>query len=91
MLAEWLKNVLDTTSYANLLSKKQSFTFMDTTNGTQRFGGLVMLKIMLDELDSQVIVSVELLFQNLKRIHMHEYKNDVDDLCNAIRTYMKQI
>ena len=89
--AEWLKNVFDTQSYAKILLERDFFTFVDQTTGLQSFDGVVMLFIVLNKLDPSVVVGIELLRKKLETIRLHQYKNNVDDMCTVIRETMKLI
>ena len=61
VVAEWLKNILDTQSFAKILLEQNKFTFADQATGVQSFDGVILLKIVLDKLDPSVVVGIELL------------------------------
>ena len=91
VVAEWLKNIFDTQSFAKILLERAKFTFVDQTTGVQSFDGVIMLKWVLNKLDPSVVVGVELLRKKLETIRLHQYKNNVEDMCTVIRETMKMI
>ena len=75
VVAECLKNMLDDILCARLLLKKSAFSFVDAANCTVSCDRPIMLKIVLSELDQNVVVGIELLWQKLETICLHTYKN----------------
>ena len=91
VVAEWLKNVLDETSYGRLLLKKSMFSFLDASTGTVSLDGPTMLKIALAKFDPNVVVGIEIQRQKLETIKLHTFKNNVDEMCDEIEGIMKMI
>ena len=60
-VAEWLNTVLGDILFASLLLKKSTFSFVDVATGTVSFGGPIMLKFALSNLDPNFVVGIELL------------------------------
>ena len=91
VITEFLKNVLDAPGLQQIIKKLAPYAFRDADDGSLSFDGSLMLWLVVSKIDPSVIVGVELHRQKLENMKLHEYKNNVSDMCNTIERHYQRI
>ena len=91
VLSEFLKNILDKHGLQQLIQKLTPYAFVDQDDGSLSFDGSLMLWLVVSKIDPSVIVGVETHRQKLENMKLHEYNNNVSDMCDDIERHYNRI
>ncbi len=78
VVATSIKNCLSVTGWDDLMQRKDSFSFLDSSTGELHYDGPVMLKIILEKIDPDTLVGMETLRTKLETAKLLDFGNDVD-------------
>ena len=78
VIAELIKNILTDAEYAKLMLKRSIFTFEDDTTGIDLIYGPCLLKLLMDHVNTNIVIGIEVLCAKLEPIKIHCFGNNVD-------------
>ena len=85
VLVKFIENVLSTLGFQDLLLQHDAFTFTDATSGEVHFDGPTMLKLILTQIDPDMIVGMDSLKAQLESMKLHDFGNDVGKMLTKMQ------
>ena len=68
VVAELIKNILTDAEYVKLMLKRIIFTFEDDMSGINFIDGPCLLKLLMDRVDSNIVIGIEFLRAKLESV-----------------------
>ena len=78
VIVELIKNILTDAEYAKLMLKRIIFTFEDDTTGIDVTDGSCLLKLLMDRVDTNIVIGIKVLRAKLESVNLHSFGNNVD-------------
>ena len=89
---ELLNNVLASTGVSKVIQgKRDKITFTCPLTGNEKIDSPCLLYLLFDRVDPSLVVSMELLREQIETVKLHNFKNNFDELLTYIKERHKRI